>query len=177
KSRELHLAHEATRAAEAHAQALARHDPLTGLPNRRLLAAEMSAALERTQHRSPDYLVFVIDLDRFKPVNDFHGHAAGDTVLCEIAARLRRVVRDGDTVARLGGDEFAVLARVHRDDHIEAASELAQRLLAATRGPIDIGKLRINVDASIGIACCPRDGGDPDALLRAADIAMYRAKC
>ncbi|WP_321938840.1 putative bifunctional diguanylate cyclase/phosphodiesterase [Paraburkholderia sp. J8-2] len=177
KSRELHIAHEATRAAEAHAQALARHDPLTGLPNRRLLAAEMSAALERTQHRSPDYLVFVIDLDRFKPVNDFHGHAAGDTVLCEIAARLRRVVRDGDTVARLGGDEFAVLARVHRDDHIEAASELAQRLLAATRAPIDIGKLRINVDASIGIACCPRDGGDPDALLRAADIAMYRAKC
>lgn len=176
-SHELKIAHEATRAAEAHAQALARHDPLTGLPNRRLLAAEMSAALERTQLRSPDYLVFVIDLDRFKPVNDLHGHAAGDTVLCEIAVRLRRVVRDGDTVARLGGDEFAVLARVHRDDHVEAASELAQRLLAATRAPIDIGKVRINVDASIGIACCPRDGGDPDALLRAADIAMYRAKC
>ncbi|WP_158958478.1 putative bifunctional diguanylate cyclase/phosphodiesterase [Paraburkholderia acidisoli] len=177
KSHELKMAHEATRAAEAQAQTLARHDPLTGLPNRRLLAAELATALEATQRHSTDYLVLVIDLDRFKPVNDFHGHAAGDTVLCEIAARLRRVVRDGDTVARLGGDEFAVLVRVHRDDHVEAASELAQRLLAAIRAPIDIGKVRINVDASIGIACIPRDGGDPDALLRAADIAMYRAKC
>ncbi|WP_321870144.1 putative bifunctional diguanylate cyclase/phosphodiesterase [Paraburkholderia tropica] len=177
RSRELKDAHEATRAAEAHAQALARHDPLTGLPNRRLLAAEMGAAFEQARRRGSGYLVIVIDLDRFKPVNDLYGHAAGDAVLCEIAARLRRNVRERDTVARLGGDEFAVLALAPHDEQADVARELAQRLLAAVRAPIDVDGVRLNVDASIGIACCPRDGEDADDLLRAADIAMYRAKC
>ena len=173
---ELKAAHEATRVAQEQAQVLARHDPLTGLPNRRLLAAGLRAAILDAQRYAPGYLVLVIDLDRFKPINDLYGHPAGDIVLCSVANRLRRAVREHDMVARLGGDEFAVVARAMTKDHAEAARELAMRILATIRAPIVIGSARVEVDASIGIAYCPRDGTTAEGLLRAADIAMYRAK-
>ncbi|HTH62869.1 MAG TPA: EAL domain-containing protein [Paraburkholderia sp.] len=176
KAAELKAAHEATRAAQEQAQMLARHDPLTGLPNRRLLSSELRAAVRESERRRARYLVLVMDLDRFKPVNDLYGHSAGDAVLCEVANRLRRAVRDTDTVARLGGDEFAVVARVQKKEPVDAARELATRILAAIRVPIFVTNVRVEVDASIGIACLPRDGTTPDDLLRAADIAMYRAK-
>jgi diguanylate cyclase (GGDEF)-like protein len=174
----LEEAHRALTAAETHAQQLARHDPLTGLPNRRVLAAELQKAVDHVARAPAVYLVLVIDLDRFKPVNDLQGHAAGDFVLCEIAHRLEEVVRKGDTIARLGGDEFAIVAQADRAAYADAAMQLANRLLAAIRKPVFIpdSQLYVEVGASIGIAALPDDGGDPEALLRAADIAMYRAK-
>jgi diguanylate cyclase (GGDEF)-like protein len=174
----LEAAHCALTAAETHAQRLARHDPLTGLPNRRVLAAELQKAVDHVAHAPQAYLVLVIDLDRFKPVNDLQGHAAGDFVLCEIARRLEDVVRKGDTIARLGGDEFAIVAQADPLAYADAAMQLANRLLAAIRKPVFIAdsQLYVEVGASIGIAALPNDGRDPETLLRAADIAMYRAK-
>ncbi len=121
--------------------------------------------------------VLSIDLDRFKPVNDVHGHAAGDTVLCEVANRLHEVVRKSDTVARFGGDEFAVILEFDSsDDSSEAAAHLAKRMIDRIQEPIDVSEKRVEVSASIGIALCPTDGSDSETLLRAADMAMYRAK-
>lgn len=176
KALELRAAHEATRAAQEQAQMLARHDPLTGLPNRRLLGSRLRAAVQNTRRNQTGHFVLVIDLDRFKPVNDLYGHPTGDAVLCEIANRLRRAVREHDTVARLGGDEFAVVAHAQKTEYADAARELAARFLQAIRTPMVIDNARIEVDASIGIACCPRDSVTAEGLLRAADIAMYRAK-
>ncbi len=173
----LEKAHEATEAAHQLAQSMARHDALTGLPNRRVFAETLEADVERARRGSIGYAVMVIDLDRFKPVNDFHGHAAGDEVLREIAARLAALSRASDMVARLGGDEFAVILECAApEDPTTAASTLAERIIATLGQPIGIGDQTVEVGASVGIAVCPNDGTDPDALLRAADIAMYRAK-
>jgi diguanylate cyclase (GGDEF)-like protein len=120
--------------------------------------------------------VLVLDLDRFKPVNDLRGHAAGDTVLCEVARRLTDTLRKNDTVARLGGDEFAIIAAADTHAHADGAMLLAARLLGAIREPIDVDGTPVEIGASIGIARCPADGLEAEALLRAADIAMYRAK-
>jgi diguanylate cyclase (GGDEF)-like protein len=174
---ELEEAHEATRAAQELAQAQARHDPLTGLPNRRVFFAELQAAIARSRGGSPAYSVLLIDLDHFKAVNDMLGHPVGDLVLLEVAQRLTGAVRRTDTVARLGGDEFAIITEFEQMNGADSVIRLAGRVLAAIGEPIDPGDgSTVEIAASIGIASCPIDGVDAAGLLRAADIAMYRAK-
>jgi diguanylate cyclase (GGDEF)-like protein/PAS domain S-box-containing protein len=173
----LEKAHEATEAAHQQAQSMARHDALTGLPNRRVFAEALATEVTRARRGSISCAIMVIDLDRFKPVNDVHGHAAGDDVLREIATRLAALSRASDTVARLGGDEFAVILDCAApQDPTTAASTLAERIIASVGQPIAIGDQVVEVGASIGIAVCPNDGADSGTLLRAADMAMYRAK-
>jgi len=172
----LEQAHEETRIAREQAQRLARHDALTGLPNRRVLSAELLTVISHAKNDPATYMVLIVDLDRFRPVNDLQGYPVGDIVLCEVARRLRQTVRREDIVARLGGDEFAIIARSDQPIYAEGAMLLATRVLGAIREPIIVGEGQVEVDASIGIASCPADGLDPESLLHAADIAMYRAK-
>ena len=166
------------RRAEALVKHLANHDALTGLPNRRHLTEKIKEAVASSKLSDTCYSILLIDLDRFKPVNDVYGHTVGDAVLCEIASRLQSVVREGDTVARLGGDEFAVIctANAASENPREAASNLASRIIAKVSVPIDVGDDSFNVGASVGIALCPEHGKDQDELLKSADIAMYKAK-
>ena len=145
----------------------ARHDPLTGLPNRTHLHARLAEAVAARAAVS----VLLLDLDRFKPVNDTHGHEAGDEVLRVVAERLRTAVRPGDLVARLGGDEFAVLVAEGSD-----CALLAERLRALVASPIPVGDAVVCVGASVGSASSPADGTSPEVLLRSADDAMYRVK-
>jgi diguanylate cyclase (GGDEF)-like protein/PAS domain S-box-containing protein len=165
------------RRSEALVRYHAEHDALTGLPNRRVFAERMKEGAAGGR-AGIAYMVLLVDLDRFKPVNDIYGHTAGDAVLCEIAARLRNVVRPEDTVARLGGDEFGIIGKAGSEPGplADAASTLANRVIAAIQAPIDLGNHTVDVGASIGIALCPADGIDPGTLLRCADIAMYQAK-
>jgi diguanylate cyclase (GGDEF)-like protein/PAS domain S-box-containing protein len=174
----LQQAHQAAEAAQQLAFSLARHDALTGLPNRRVFSEVLEKAIAKANRGTSVHAVLIIDLDRFKPVNDIHGHAAGDAVLCEVANRLKDVVRGSDTVARLGGDEFAVVLDCASDTKApgEAAIQLAERVIQAVKGPITYDNRTIEVGASIGIAICPTDGRDADTMLHAADMAMYRAK-
>jgi diguanylate cyclase (GGDEF)-like protein/PAS domain S-box-containing protein len=153
----------------------ASHDPLTGLPNRAAFVARVRSALGRAR-RTPDYrfAVLFLDLDRFKTINDSLGHATGDHLLVEVAHRLRGCLRPGDLVARLGGDEFTLFV-----DHLHGAADVQQiatRTLDALATPIDTGGHRLFVSASIGVALSRADDQAPEALLRDADIAMYRAK-
>jgi diguanylate cyclase (GGDEF)-like protein/PAS domain S-box-containing protein len=157
------------------------HDPLTGLPNRILLHDRLDQAILRAQRDGRSVALLLLDLDRFKDVNDTFGHAVGDLLLHQIAPRLQEVVRRSDrverlvpaTVARLGGDEFAIILH-----HVEAreASAVAERLLVALRAPVPVGEHRLTVSASVGIALFPRHGKDAGGLLQRADIAMYLAK-
>lgn len=173
----LEKAQEATNAAHQLAESLARHDALTGLPNRRVFAETLDKAVSRAKRGSVSYAVMIVDLDGFKPVNDINGHAAGDEVLREIATRLGDLSRTDDMVARLGGDEFGVvLDCVGPERATEAASAFAERVIASIGRPINIGGQTVEVGASIGISICPNDGTDSETLLRAADMAMYRAK-
>ncbi len=148
------------------------HDPLTGLPNRTLLTDRIRREIRQGERAHTTFAVLVIDLDRFKFVNDTLGHAAGDQVLKEVARRLRATVRDTDTVARLGGDEFVVL--VPGDPTM--AEEVARRVVASLREPWRKGEQLIDIGASIGIAVYPQHGEKETTLLRRADSAMYRAK-
>ena len=152
----------------------ARHDHLTGLANRVLLHDRIEQALARMQRNGSLLALLYLDLDRFKPINDRYGHETGDRVLREVAQRLRQVVRDSDTVCRYGGDEFIILI----DDlqHEADAENIALKLLALLRQPMEIDGRSLRVDASIGIALAPRDGSTPDQLIGQADRAMYRAK-
>ncbi|MBM6592935.1 putative bifunctional diguanylate cyclase/phosphodiesterase [Microvirga pudoricolor] len=161
-------------AAESQALELARHDPLTGLPNRRKFSEELSATVEHALDYHIGVAVLLFDLDHFKPINDLHGHGAGDTVLIEIAERLRRLAGPNDHIARLGGDEFALVAATNDDD--ATAIRLAQRVISALTQPVPIGHTHAQVSVSIGIAICPADGKDPETLIHAADLAMHRAK-
>ena len=142
-----------------------------------LLRDRLNEAVARAQQAGGTLAVLCLDLDRFKAVNDLHSHAAGDHLLCEVAARLGRSVRGTDTVARLGGDEFVVL----QDDpgQPEAAGALAGRLLAVLSEPCGLGVHGAEgmVTASIGIALFPGDGTDPETLLHNADTALYQVKC
>jgi diguanylate cyclase (GGDEF)-like protein len=164
--------------AQTLAEALARYDTLTGLANRRVLSDELEKALGRVDRSEALFAVLLIDLDRFKPVNDIHGHSAGDLVLGEITARLKTLVRKHDTLARIGGDEFAIICELDRDGQelTKGPIHLAERIVAAIAAPVAIGARAVEVGASIGIALCPADGRDADSLLHAADVAMYRAK-
>ncbi|MGJ7440328.1 diguanylate cyclase domain-containing protein [Aquipuribacter sp. MA13-6] len=149
----------------------ATHDPLTGLPNRALLTDRLEQAVAASRRdRTPLALLFV-DLDHFKDVNDGAGHLLGDRVLVEAATRLASVLRDDDTVARFGGDEFVALLP---DTDAVTADAIAGRLLAAVRQPLEVDGHRLLISASIGVAVSPPV--EPDALLRSADAAVYRAK-
>jgi len=160
--------------AEERIRYLAHHDPLTGLPNRAVFQDRLAVALERTSRNGAKTAVFLVDLDRFKDINDLHGHPAGDAVIKATAERLKKVVRGMDTVARLGGDEFAIIQSDIAFDN--QAADLAHRLLRDLAGPVDVGGLQLPCAASIGIAIAPRDGTDADALVSKADTALYRAK-
>ncbi len=159
--------------AEMNAQSIARRDVLTGLPNRRMLIEAIGTAtgnaLPGTQHA-----IFLIDLDRFKPVNDVYGHAAGDAVLCTVAERLNGLLPKDGIAARLGGDEFSVLLPTHGQS--TELIRLAQQIIACLSEPIVWEHAKLEVGATIGIALYPPDGSDAEALLRSADIAMYRGK-
>ena len=150
------------------------HDVLTHLPNRKLFTDRLRQALSRAKRAGKAVAVMFIDLDHFKTINDTLGHTAGDELLLEMASRLRNCVRDDDTVARLGGDEFTIILAELR--HPEDALGVAQKILEAVQAPLTIGATPIAPTASIGIALYPNDGADPEALLRNADGAMYRAK-
>jgi diguanylate cyclase (GGDEF)-like protein len=174
----LEKAHEATRVAQDHAHSLARHDALTGLPNRRVFSAELQTLLNRGRNSSLLYSVLLIGLDQFKQVNDLRGHPAGDMVLREVARRIKDTVGHRGTAARLGGDEFAVIVDcdVNEGKQPDRALDLADSVLDSIRRPIQIGDTEITIGASIGIALQRPDSSDAGSLLRSADIAMYRAK-
>lgn len=160
------------------ADGLASYDALTGLANRRLFASIIGESMVRATARGEAFAVMLLDLDRFKAINDLKGHAAGDAVLGEIGGRLRAVVGDQGTVARLGGDEFAVLvsSAFAEGGQPEPLSALASAIIATVRTPIGVAGGQVDVGVSIGVASFPGDGQDAEALLRAADLAMYRAK-
>jgi diguanylate cyclase (GGDEF)-like protein len=150
------------------------HDDLTDLPNRTLLYDRMEDALSVAERGGEPAALLLVDLDRFKEVNDTLGHDTGDRLLEEVAARLQGVVRRGDTLARLGGDEFAVLLRGLPDRGM--AAELAGRLQDAIARPFQLDGVVAVLDASIGIAHCPEHGTDVHTLVQRADVAMYDAK-
>jgi diguanylate cyclase (GGDEF)-like protein/PAS domain S-box-containing protein len=150
------------------------HDVLTALPNRKLFTDRLRQALVRAKRSGKPLGVMFIDIDYFKTINDTLGHTAGDDLLLEMARRLRACVREDDTVARIGGDEFTIILAELRQP--EDAVNVAQKVLEAVQVPLTIGGMPIVVSASVGISLYPDDGADPEALLRNADSAMYRAK-
>jgi diguanylate cyclase (GGDEF)-like protein len=161
------------RRAEAQIAQLAHYDALTGLCNRSRFQEEL-AQVEMRVKRGECFAVFCLDLDRFKEVNDSLGHPVGDLLLKAVASRLRDCVRECDLVARLGGDEFAIL-QVGAGLPTEATA-LASRLIESISVPYELASHQVGVGVSVGIALAPDDGLDPNALLRSADMALYRAK-
>jgi diguanylate cyclase (GGDEF)-like protein len=149
------------------------HDALTGLPNRALLADRAAHALQRAKRSPSDVALLFLDIDDFKTINDSLGHTAGDDLLVEIAARLRRSLREVDTAARLGGDEFAVL--LEDTSGVPGANLVAERLLEEVAKPIVLGSTQVLMRASIGLVF-GEPGQTVGELLRSADIAMYQAK-
>jgi len=154
---------------------MAFHDPLTGLANRALLEEHVERGIARARRTGELLAIHYIDLDGFKPVNDNYGHAAGDEVLCEVARRFNRAVRDGDIVSRVGGDEFVVLQGSLSDDG--AIRSLARRLIRSLHEPILLTSgVSVRVGGSLGIAIFPRDAKVTETLLQLADADMYRVK-
>ncbi len=160
--------------AEAEAERLARHDPLTGLGNRRLLYEEFAHRLGGHRASNSRQALFLLDLDRFKAVNDTYGHTAGDRLLQSAADRLSTLLRPQDFLARLGGDEFAIL--ISDVDNEEIIFRIAQRILNAVAEPIFDETFHATVTVSIGIAVYPSDGDTVELLMQRADAAMYQAK-
>ncbi|MNO43433.1 Phytochrome-like protein cph2 [compost metagenome] len=160
-------------AAHARIQHLSQHDPLTGLANRNKLARHLEQALLRGSD-SPPLTLLLLDLDNFKPVNDSLGHAAGDAVLQEVAARLRDTTRDVDLVARLGDDEFVLV--LHGMDNRSEVDRLCARLIDLLQQPIEFAGQQLRIGASIGIAQTRSQGYDAGELIRCADIGLYQAK-
>lgn len=165
---------DARRKAQAHITYLAQHDPLTGLPNRTLLRDKLGHALAAA-HRGHPSALLLLDLDRFKEVNDTLGHPTGDRLLQEVAQRLRGTVRDNDMVSRLGGDEFAIVM-ASENPMPEAAATLAQRLVIALSQPFDLDGHQFAIATSIGIVLIDAQAEAADTLMRNADLALYRAK-
>jgi diguanylate cyclase (GGDEF)-like protein/PAS domain S-box-containing protein len=162
------------RKAEENIRQLALHDYLTGLPNRAMFVDRATRELQTASRYGHHPAMLFIDLDRFKPINDNHGHETGDEVLIQVGRRLSGLLRETDLVCRQGGDEFVVLLPDHQDD--EGLQQLAHKLLAAIETPYAIKGELVSLSASIGIAVYPRDGDTVDALTQSADSAMYRAK-
>ncbi len=162
--------------AEERAEFLATRDPLTGLPNRMLANDRLEQGIA-TAARQQTHLSFMfIDLDRFKTINDSLGHDVGDELLKRVATRLSACVRASDTVARLGGDEFAVILENASTNTHEGAQNVAEKMIASLATPIMINGQQLTTSCSIGIGIYPEDGGDPQSLMKHADVAMYDAK-
>ena len=161
--------------AEEELRFLAHHDPLTALTNRSLFNDRLDSALRNARRQNSTLALLFLDINDFKGINDVHGHAAGDRVLCTIARRLESCVRETDTVARMGGDEFTVLLTdLHSED---AVAEKVQQILAIMAEPLgaEFGAVKMP-SCSIGVALYPVDGEDADTLLSHADGDMYRVK-
>jgi diguanylate cyclase (GGDEF)-like protein len=153
---------------------IAEHDPLTGLPNRRLFAKRLELCLKNKNASEDIFAVLFIDLDRFKSINDYLGHKTGDSLLMEIAQCLRKCTRETDTISRQGGDEFLLIL-----DNITDVSEIdktAKKIISCLSTPFIINGYEINVSASIGISVYPHHGNSSEVLMKNADIAMYRVK-
>ncbi|MFL1817733.1 putative bifunctional diguanylate cyclase/phosphodiesterase [Pantoea agglomerans] len=161
-------------ASEAQAQHLAFHDVLTGLPNRALVEDRLTQALALATRHDQRVALLLIDLDRFKTINDTHGHHAGDELIIAVAQRLSRIVRASDTVGRIGGDEFIVV--MPDVDNIGQVHRLAQRIIDELSEPFTLFGSDVWSGASIGLALAPKDGVDRLELMRKADIALYEAK-
>lgn len=167
------LAERARDDAERRLRHQALFDGLTELPNRTLFRERVNRALKLARRKEIPLVVLMLDLDRFKEINDTLGHAAGDLLLQEVARRLATVTRGSDSIARLGGDEFAVLLQNATDEDGQA---IADRIAVSLEESITIDHLPLNIDISVGLAAFPRDGADADTLLQRADVAMYFAK-
>lgn len=159
---------------ETRIRQISQHDPLTDLPNRALIHEFAQPLLAAARRDGSLIAVLFVDLDRFKPINDEHGHAVGDEVLKKVARRLRVSVREADLVGRLGGDEFLVLLVGLRSD--EAAARVARVCLKRLNQPYQVGELKLHTTPSIGISMFPRDGKNMETLIRHADEAMYEVK-
>ena len=162
------------RRAEARIAHMAHHDALTDLPNRLLLRERMEDAFARAHHHNESFSILCLDLDGFKNVNDTLGHPIGDELLKVVGERLRSCTRECDVVARLGGDEFAILHV--GSDAPRDFDALSRRVLEVIEAPYDLDGQQVVIGTSIGVAVAPRDGSNPDDLLKNADLALYRAK-
>jgi diguanylate cyclase (GGDEF)-like protein len=171
--KELSIEMKARRVAELEAKKLARHDPLTGLPNRRFFVETLGEVLLTTNSDSRS-AVLMLDLDGFKSINDAYGHAVGDHALIEFAQRISAVMRAGAVFVRIGGDEFAVI--VPNIKSLDDLTALARRIVTAVAEPILIGQISTSVGVGIGIAIAPSDGMNPEIMVQRADRALYRAK-
>jgi diguanylate cyclase (GGDEF)-like protein len=164
---------------EAELAHMARYDALTGLANRALFLERVNEALARMASHDEPFSILMLDLDRFKAVNDSLGHAIGDSLLRAVGERLRRLTRDLDVVARLGGDEFAII-QIAGPNQRDQATVLANRILSAVTEPYDIDGRKIVIGTSIGITLAPQDADaaetDADVLVRRADLALYKSK-
>jgi diguanylate cyclase (GGDEF)-like protein len=159
--------------AEERLRYLATHDALTDLPNRAFFRDRLYHALRQARRKKKELVVLVLDIDRFKEINDTYGHLVGDDVLQEVAQRLLTATRDGDSLARLGGDEFAILLSGAAEDE---GPRVAKRVSASFKAPIVLGTGTVKVEISTGLAVFPREGADAETLFRSADAAMYAAK-
>ncbi len=170
----LQIAHHRRLESEEEARYLAEYDTLTRLPNRRSLENRLQQSIAQAQRTKQQLAILLIDLDRFKVINDALGHQAGDLLLKAVAERLQESVRKGETLSRHGGDEFVIL--LTELARIEDAAYVGQRILDALAQPLEIADQELNVAASIGISLYPNDGETSDILLKNADLAMYHAK-
>lgn len=173
-ARTRHLLEHQLRESHQRLRVLAENDSLTGLANRYYFDESLRSAIPRAKRMNDQLALLFLDLDNFKIINDTLGHATGDLILQEVAKRLVSVVRTGDIVCRLGGDEFAVLA--HNFDSRESIAQLAERILEDLRRPIIAEQSEQNISVSIGVATYPDAADNASDMLRAADLAMYRAK-
>ncbi|MBL4891540.1 MAG: EAL domain-containing protein [Rhizobiaceae bacterium] len=175
---ELERAQKKTEAAHETADAISRQDPLTELANRRVFSDELERLTETKGQTEDCFAVLLIDLDRFKPINDIYGHQAGDQTICEVANRLEKLLGETSTVARLGGDEFGII--VKNDDSEQElllkVEKVAEEVVDAIRQPIKGDGFEAEIGASIGISLYPQHGNSSQSLFRAADVAMYHVK-
>lgn len=160
---------------EARVSFMAHHDALTGLANRAALIEKIEDACARHRRREEVFTVLLLDLDRFKQVNDTFGHPAGDELLKQVALRIKGIMQETDVLARLGGDEFAIV-QLNDADQSDAAADLAMRIIRQIGEPFSIDEQIVNIGASIGIALAPEHGIHADDLLKMADLALYHAK-
>ena len=154
---------------------LAHHDALTGLANRAAISQRIEEAAARERRTGEPFTVLLLDLDRFKQVNDTLGHAAGDALLCEVTARLKGTLRETDTLGRLGGDEFVII-QTRAVNPLQAATAFATRIVELLSRPFNIERQDVSIGTSIGIALAPDHASDSASLLKMADLALYQAK-
>ncbi|MDO9195678.1 diguanylate cyclase domain-containing protein [Rhodoferax sp.] len=155
-------------------ESLALHDPLTGLPNRRLLMDRLALAMAHAHRNKGNMAVMYLDLDGFKQINDTLGHDVGDALLGQVAARLVGAVRQGDTVARVGGDEFVIA--LPELSHGDDVADLVSKVMQAVSQPYSIQGCGVDVTASVGVSVYPVHGDNVETLLKSADLALYEAK-